>query len=404
MFIIFAMQKWYYFVFILSLFVIGCKEIPGEEGYIFFPTTKITDNKAVDLFCDVSPDGQYIAFSSNKRGNFDIYIKNINEQATTQRTFGKEADIFPSFSPDGRSIAYSSDRFGNFDIFIMNTFSGMDVRQVTFDRERNEVAPDFSPDGKKILFTSLSKKEPTLMIIDLETHLTTEITKGCFGKFSPDGEKIVFERDGDIWVVGADGRSETLVFHSPNFGCIFPCFSQNGRKIVYTSIPKNTEFKSVIDIKNFKMADIRVVNIDGCGDIQLTGKSISNFPCWSNDGFIYYSSLRDEVINIFRIEAPFDVAVEKEKEEKVLVKEELVEIKKEERKEIRFIPPPLPERGMKMTIKRDGTNIWTYPGKTVFAKIDKGGKVIIVDSSKKWYYKVLIEDGREGWVSSFFVE
>jgi|GEM_PF-4270812 len=405
--------------FLFPFLILGCNSVDIEPpNFILTPATKIIETQGIDNFCSVSADGKYIAFSSNKNGNFDIYIKNVNEKVITQITFGKENEICPVFSPDGNRIAFSSNKLGSFDIFIINT-KGRGIQQITFDKEKNEIFPDFSPDGRKILFTSLSEKgDPSiLMIADLENGFLTEITNGFYGRFSKDGKEILFERNnGEIWIVGIDGRNERLIFKNENFSCMFPNFSQDGKKIVYTSWPKDWRKKSkgilrfdtkIEGIKDARMVNIRVVNIDGTGDMQLTGGGLDGFPVWSNDGFIYFSSLRENNVDIFRVSAPEEKIVhspqsivhigEEKGEEKVN--------KKEETKARRIFPKPKEKEPKTRVITiRDNVNIWSYPGKSIIASLNKGVQLIVIDSSKKWYIKVLLPDGRTGWVSSFFVE
>src|SRR5215470_4788294 len=62
-----------------------------------------------------------------------------------QLTFDSGLESEPSWSPDGRFISYSSDRSGNFDIWVQPV-SGGDAVQVTRSAA-NDWQPDWSPDG-----------------------------------------------------------------------------------------------------------------------------------------------------------------------------------------------------------------------------------------------------------------
>src|SRR4030095_5356209 len=66
----------------------------------------------------------------------------------------------PTFSPDGETIAYVSDRTGNFDIFLKQVSGGPDVQLTTSPAE--DVQPSFSPDGKQIAFVSTRSSQTGL--------------------------------------------------------------------------------------------------------------------------------------------------------------------------------------------------------------------------------------------------
>ena len=63
-----------------------------------------------------SPDGQTIAYVSDRDGNFEIYLQQIAGGPAINLTNNPAADIQPSFSPDGREIAFVSDRSAGSDI------------------------------------------------------------------------------------------------------------------------------------------------------------------------------------------------------------------------------------------------------------------------------------------------
>ncbi len=57
-----------------------------------------------------SPDGQWTAFSTNARGNWDIAIRSNRNGGIRYLTSSSANDLTPSFAPDGRSVYFASDR------------------------------------------------------------------------------------------------------------------------------------------------------------------------------------------------------------------------------------------------------------------------------------------------------
>ena len=71
-----------------------------------------------------SPDGKRIAFSSDKAGNFDIWILNLEDWRLSQVTTFDGLDVSPAWSPDGKRLAFISTRSGIMEIWIKDLTSG----------------------------------------------------------------------------------------------------------------------------------------------------------------------------------------------------------------------------------------------------------------------------------------
>src|SRR5688572_9263462 len=94
----------------------------------------------------LSPDGKRIAFSYQG----DIWIAPSEGGRAIPVTNHIEMDDNPVWSPDGEWIAFVSNRTGNNDIFIAPTEGGA-TRRLTF-HSGSDVPSDWSPDGKQIIF------------------------------------------------------------------------------------------------------------------------------------------------------------------------------------------------------------------------------------------------------------
>jgi Tol biopolymer transport system component len=107
-----------------------------------------------------SPDGEWIAYTvaygdSSERQIYRIRVDGSGRQRLTFEGSSWDA----AYSPDGNHIAFASDRLGNAEIYTM-TDGGRDQRNVTDDPAGDDEEPAFSPDGQGIVFTSDRDDDP----------------------------------------------------------------------------------------------------------------------------------------------------------------------------------------------------------------------------------------------------
>jgi tricorn protease len=96
----------------------------------------------------ISPDGQTILFSYKG----DIYSVPAKGGSAVPLTISESYEFAPVWSHDGRWIAFASDRYGNFDVFVMPATGG-EARRLTYF-SGNEIPSSFTADDKKILFSA----------------------------------------------------------------------------------------------------------------------------------------------------------------------------------------------------------------------------------------------------------
>jgi len=146
----------------------------------------------------LSPNGKRLAFVW--RG--DVWVADATGGHAVPVTSHEELDAYPVFSPDGNWIAYSSLRNGNWDIYVVPAVGG-DSRQMTFS-STSEIVTDWSPDGKTLLFTSsYDHPNSTLYALDVVSLRIKKLTEDMdtIGRAacSPDGRSIVWQRYGFPW-------------------------------------------------------------------------------------------------------------------------------------------------------------------------------------------------------------
>src|SRR5262252_2437977 len=80
----------------------------------------------------------------------DIWTANEDGSDPHRLTDNIGREVYPRFSPDGRWIAFSSNRYGNYDVFVMPAAGGTPKR-LTYHTGNDEVV-GWSKDGSKVIF------------------------------------------------------------------------------------------------------------------------------------------------------------------------------------------------------------------------------------------------------------
>ncbi len=138
------------------------------------------------------------------------------QRTLTRITFDEGLQIGATWSPDGRYIAYSSDRTGKFEIWVQQ-LSGGDPIQITKGPDNNW-QPDWSPDGKYIAYRS-EQGDGGLYIVPALGGAGLERKIAPFGyhpRWSPDSSRILFQTIGfglscQFYIVGLDGNPPRAV-------------------------------------------------------------------------------------------------------------------------------------------------------------------------------------------------
>ena len=130
---------------------------------------RLTHSKGIDLSPAFSPDGNKMAFVSERNGQPQIFIQDMLSGQVSRLTFSGRYNTQPSWSPAGDKIAYSTWENGSeINIFTIGV-DGSGLTQLTENSGENE-SPSWSPDGRMIVFTSNRQGLKKLYIMDSTGH------------------------------------------------------------------------------------------------------------------------------------------------------------------------------------------------------------------------------------------
>jgi tricorn protease len=144
----------------------------------------------------------------------DIWTAATDGSDIRRLTVHTARDAWPRFSPDGKWIAFSSARYGNLDVFIVPVEGGQPTR-LTWHSAADQVL-GWTPDGARVLFSSQRGERfaPMLYTVDLAGNLPVSAGAdiGVYASYSPDGTKLAFNRKSQVyWRKGYRGSNQSDV-------------------------------------------------------------------------------------------------------------------------------------------------------------------------------------------------
>ena len=211
-------------------------------------TADFTATEGTWLSLDVSPDGQTIVFDLLG----DLYTMPITGGTATPLLTGMAFDVQPRFSPDGESVAFVSDRSGGDNLWTMR-LDRTDTTQVSRGNNSLFVSPEWSPEGDYVIVSRSGGPlgSPAKLFMynserasPIGVGSATGAMKMLGAAFSPDGRHVWYAGASGDWQYNAilpryqlyryDRETGTNTLMSNNYGSAFrPAISPDGEWLVY---------------------------------------------------------------------------------------------------------------------------------------------------------------------------
>jgi Tol biopolymer transport system component/DNA-binding winged helix-turn-helix (wHTH) protein len=148
----------------------------------------------------ISPDGTRMALTQfDKAGNVDLWVHDFGRDVTQRITFDPAIDSTPVWSPDGTSIAFSSSRRGHYDLYRIGA-NGAGREELLYSSNENKIATSWSADGRFLLYsTPAGGVNQAIWILPMEGKnnptpipLMRTQSNEFSGTFSPDDRWIAY--------------------------------------------------------------------------------------------------------------------------------------------------------------------------------------------------------------------
>lgn len=209
--------------------------------------TQVTTSTGFDTYPSISPDGNSVAYSSDRGGGFDIYVRQLAPGGREIRVTDDGENFQPAWSPDGRHIAYYSRRRGG--IWLVPALGGAARRLTEFGSK-----PAWSRDGESIAFQSAALSDlsgvqggalppSTIWLVPAAGGEPRQLTKvgqpsGGHGApvFWPDGKRVLFYcfdlMMGEVWSVSIEtGETRKITSRGQAFSDLI--FAPDGKAVYF---------------------------------------------------------------------------------------------------------------------------------------------------------------------------
>jgi TolB protein len=205
------------------------------------PLTRLTAGEWDDITPSIHPDGHRIAFSSNRDGQWDLYLMDLNDGKVSRLTDTPEYDASPSWSPDGQWLV--------FETYLTETIASLPVSGATPTAQLTPTTPP-KKESLELFILHLDSQTNAIEVI----RLTNDPAADYSPSWSPTGRSIAFvsNRSGDdeVWLADLDLIDDRFQNLSQNSHTQdrYPSWSPDGATLLWSATADGIQEIQALDM------------------------------------------------------------------------------------------------------------------------------------------------------------
>ncbi|MBM4250352.1 MAG: CHAT domain-containing protein [Deltaproteobacteria bacterium] len=334
-------QRWLGFALVFSALVgAGCRrdiytepvrtDLSRQAQLKFQEPMQVTAGNESNFAPDLSPNGAYVFYTSDRNGNKEIWVKRSAGGFGRQLTQHPADDFAPVVSPNGKKLAFISRRHDAAgDVAIMDlgfSVKGLfssgerDVEQVNAPRSE-DTSPFWFPDGQKLVFAAREpgEKIPRLMTVNIK-DLKPEPLGDLWGEqpsVSRDGKLLAFVRSGAIHVYDMRTKSTMQITVGGAVQDGQPQFSDDSKSLVFIRYADDTNNDGKLNGDDRPTVWTVYLGALAAGEARetyamkpLTSAKFGAYYPQIRGGLLYVGLQTNEGLNIFKLPATGQAAVD----------------------------------------------------------------------------------------------
>jgi len=203
------------------------------------PIQRLTDDVAQDIVPRWSPDGQWIAFLSDRSGKYEIWKVRPDGTGLVQMTHEPESEVIaPVWSPDSAKLLYQIRNVNSYVIDANRPGTDQTPQSLPGQPPPGFIPWDWSPDGNLLVGWQPLNKQRSMVIYTFAEHRYDRFVTG-FGSYPiwlNDNRRVLFHEGGTLYLLDRlTGNSRELLVLKPPSQIGNYALSRDNKRLYYTS-------------------------------------------------------------------------------------------------------------------------------------------------------------------------